>query len=239
MLQQTNVSETLANLIKLQTVAEEAFILKRDEGILISTLEKQKNKFDNAEEDCMKIEEQVDSINQDITDEKSEIQLLKEEIIKLKAKEKMVKTQKEYIALSTEESLKTDKIKELEKSITNQTKEIDKLQKDLDKKLEDLAVKEKKLNQLKEDTEINLADIKEKLTEIEQVQIEVTPKIDFETLNRYENIVQNKNGVGIVPIIEGICEGCNLMVTPQLLSQIRKKDKIIYCNNCARMLYLP
>ena len=55
----------------------------------------------------------------------------------------------------------------------------------------------------------------------------------------YETIVENKNCIGIVPVHEGgVCGGCNLTLSPNLINQLRRTDKIIRCTYCSRILYI-
>lgn len=235
----TEVEAIINNIVQLQTVAEEAYLIERDKRIILEELDKLQNKFNKEEEKCLELEEKTKEIEQDNADKQGEIQEQLEGIKKIKTKEKMVKTQKEYLALDAEKSIKDERIKELEKVIKDNVKELEAAKKDLDKKLQNLGRLENKLNTKKEEVKLHLEESQQKIDKIDEVRKDVIPQIPEDILNRYQQIVENKDGIGIVPITDGICQGCNLYITPQVISKIRKKDEIIYCNNCARMLYLP
>ncbi|MDH4128277.1 MAG: C4-type zinc ribbon domain-containing protein [Spirochaetota bacterium] len=234
-----DVPKTIELLVKLQTVAEDFFMLNQEKETLTDSLNIQETLYEDIKNDCNKLNENISSFQNDIEIKQKEIQGYLEDIKKLKDKEKFVKTQKEYIALDTEQSLKRESIQELEKSISEINKQIETIKITLANKNKELNEQETKLNQLKEKTQIKLNEIETNIKKIETVRNEVIPEIDTNILSRYEYIVKNKNGLGIVPIINGICSGCNLAVTPQLIAIIRKNKEIIACSNCARLLYFP
>ncbi len=234
-----DVPKTLSLLIKLQTVAGDAFHLDNEKESLKKSYQKIEMEYEDLNSSCDELNEQILQIEDKIKDHNNAIEQHLEVIKKLKDKEKLVKTQKEYIALDTEQTIKRDEIKEHEKLNQQLNKEKDDIKKDLDKKNNELSKLKEKLDKKKDDMELKIAEIDEKLKDIENVRTEVIPEIDPEMLNRFEFIVKNKDGIGIVPVISGICEGCNIAITPTLISVIIKKEEIVYCSNCARILYFP
>ena len=54
----------------------------------------------------------------------------------------------------------------------------------------------------------------------------------------HERILKNKDGLAVVPVTDGSCQGCFGMMPAQVINEIRMKDKIVMCENCARMLYI-
>ncbi len=239
MIESNNVFRTIELLLKLQSVAEERFVLKRDKKIYKNDLGKQENEIKEKKHKCIEIEKQIDNLKNDIIDRESKTSFNKEQIKKIKDKEKQVRTQKEFIALDTELSIKQDGIKELEEDIKEKNKAIKALLSKLDNEKVELTKYELIFDEKTIETEIKIDEIDNKLIEINKIVNVVKPQLDSEVLAKYDNIVENKDGVGIVPVIDNTCNGCNLNVTAHVVSQIRKGEEIIYCSNCARILYLP
>jgi predicted nucleic acid-binding Zn-ribbon protein len=55
----------------------------------------------------------------------------------------------------------------------------------------------------------------------------------------YQRLVAQRGGQAVVQIQAGTCSGCHLKVQPQLVSEIRRQDKLIMCPHCQRMLLWP
>jgi len=54
---------------------------------------------------------------------------------------------------------------------------------------------------------------------------------------KFERIVKNKDGIGIVTISKGHCNGCYLMLPNEFVNLVRKSEEVQYCPNCSRILY--
>ncbi|MDH5682540.1 MAG: hypothetical protein OEZ36_13195, partial [Spirochaetota bacterium] len=180
-----DVPKIIDSLVKLQSVAEEAYHLEIDS-------EKLDKAFQNEKELCEKLKVQCDDLNTKITeleDENKESQATidgyLEDIQKIKDKEKMVKTQREYVALDTEQSLKREEIVVLEKAIGTKNKEIDTLKASLEQSKSDLEKQENLLSEKKDEVALRKVEIDDKMREIVRVREEVTPHLDQETLSRF------------------------------------------------------
>ncbi len=54
----------------------------------------------------------------------------------------------------------------------------------------------------------------------------------------YQRIVARiRNGVALAEARNGACTACRMTLRPQLMSQIRRGDEVIICDNCNRILY--
>ena len=80
--------------------------------------------------------------------------------------------------------------------------------------------------------------MKDRISVLESQRNQLTPSVHPDYLRRYDKILQNKDGLAIVPIKNHACGGCFMNVTEQLLNQIKMHEQIASCDMCARMLYL-
>lgn len=53
----------------------------------------------------------------------------------------------------------------------------------------------------------------------------------------YERLLNNKKDRAIVPIENRVCSGCHIVLTPQHENLVRKKDRLVFCEHCSRILY--
>ena len=65
----------------------------------------------------------------------------------------------------------------------------------------------------------------------------ISSGLDEELLYKFEKIVKNKEGIGIVSVKNNVCMGCNMLLPPQFVNDVRREDKLIFCPNCSRILY--
>jgi predicted nucleic acid-binding Zn-ribbon protein len=56
---------------------------------------------------------------------------------------------------------------------------------------------------------------------------------------RYERIRSSLDGRALVPILKGACGGCFRGQPPQVVQEARKRDRVLICDGCGRMLLWP
>jgi predicted nucleic acid-binding Zn-ribbon protein len=57
--------------------------------------------------------------------------------------------------------------------------------------------------------------------------------------SRYERIRASLDGRALVPISKGACGGCFRGQPPQVVQEARKRDRVLICDGCGRMLLWP
>jgi hypothetical protein len=57
-----------------------------------------------------------------------------------------------------------------------------------------------------------------------------------ELLEQFNNIFKAK-GSGAAEILNGVCQGCRMKVSAITLDYIKKNKKIVYCDNCGRIIH--
>ena len=100
-------------------------------------------------------------------------------------------------------------LKELKSTIAGKEKEVSKLS----------ANKQKELDKY----------LKEKKT--------TSSGLDKELIYKFEKIVKNKDGIGIISIKNNVCMGCNVLLPHQFVNDVRREEQILFCPNCSRILY--
>ena len=53
-----------------------------------------------------------------------------------------------------------------------------------------------------------------------------------------EKILQNKQGLAVVPVQVSSCGGCFMNVPAQVINEMKKHENLVFCEMCARILYL-
>ncbi len=53
---------------------------------------------------------------------------------------------------------------------------------------------------------------------------------------RYKQLQKTRENPVVLSISNGICDGCNVKVTPSLVARVRRREEIVYCESCTRIL---
>ena len=78
--------------------------------------------------------------------------------------------------------------------------------------------------------------------QVEQIQAErarLMERLTAPMRSRYERIRVSRDGRAVVPIIKGSCGGCYRGQPPQALQDARRRDRVLVCDGCGRLLIWP
>lgn len=167
-----------------------------------------------------------------------EIEDCEQKIKKSQVKLMEVKTNKEYKAMLTEtddlrrdKSGKEDRLLEiLEKLEEGSTKE-KALKKEVEAKTAEGKLKRDQLEKERQTYE-------KELSEINQSRGELVSRVDISLLKQYEFLKDRLKGVALAEAKDATCLCCHMQIPPQLYNELHRKDKIIPCPSCLRLLYL-
>ena len=81
------------------------------------------------------------------------------------------------------------------------------------------------------------AEAEKLLEKSEKIRLELVNAISPEPLSHYERISKARGGRGLAKIADGSCQGCNVMLRPQLVAEIRAVARLGVCEKCQRFLY--
>lgn len=148
----------------------------------------------------------------------------------------LVKTNKEYSALLSEiESIKVANSK-LEDEILITMEEIERFTKELTHEKEELNSYLVSFQKSKTELENEIKRVNEIYEQINKEREKLLQNLEDETLDIYKRIFRLRAGIAIVPIKNTVCGGCFITIPPQRINEVRKKDKILTCEGCGRIL---
>src|SRR5262249_42823405 len=144
-----------------------------------------------------------------------------EGIAKLDGSLSLLKTNKEYQTRLLEiENMKADESL-VEEKILLGFDAVEEARKAVEAERAVVAQYERDFTARKKEVEDLVAVVQDQVKVKESQRSRVTPEVRPDILARYDRIVQNKEGVGIVPVNGHACGGCYMNVTEQLLNQIK------------------
>ncbi|MCL2478435.1 MAG: zinc ribbon domain-containing protein [Treponema sp.] len=165
--------------------------------------------------------------------------LLEAESMREKAEKNMdvISTQREYEALDKEIRDAAEKEQQYRKDLQREERVISELDEQMKQSSALIEQQETELQQRRKGIE---SEIKQKKAQMESLSVkekELTPDLDPEILFKFERIIRNKMGRGIVAIKGGVCMGCHMILPAQFANDVRIGKEIVFCPYCSRILY--
>lgn len=160
--------------------------------------------------------------------------------VKRETSEKMMETitqAREFETLQKEIEDAKNAEQTLRKSLIAKEKFYDELNMKLSVQEEIMA---QQTQEVEEETAVKDALIAENqaiLDEIVAKKNELAKDLDPNLVFKFERIIRNKGGVGIVPVHSIVCEGCHMTLPAQFVNDVRSEDEIKFCPYCSRVLY--
>jgi len=232
-----NVNETYEQILEYQLILTEKFKLeeKMEElpKILSSKneiLNKLKKSYLNKHTQFKKLEESIYANQRKM----GELNLQQKHI---EEKTKVIKSHREYEALDKEKTFSIQKEEEYKFQLLQDQRVIEDLRNALEK--DEISIKQHEDEIAKEQERVNgeLDKIKDELNKLNSKEEELIQHVDEGFKYKFEKIVKNKDGKGIVTVSKGHCNGCHLILPPEFINEIRSGAKIQYCPNCSRILF--
>lgn len=238
MSQQKTIKEQIGFLIDLQVVDREIYALSREKEGMPARIKEIDESLESKKVCIQEAESNLKALQVRLKDKEVSLQQKEEQIKKLQIQLYQLKSNKEYSAMLTEiEGIKADNslIEEEVIKLMDETESAKKKiaeEKGLFKKEEARSQSEKDVINARE------KEIDARLSELSAQREKIVPNIDKQILARYEKVLENRNGLAIVPVEDGACGGCHMNLPSQVVSEAKIKEDIIVCGSCSRILYV-
>jgi len=233
-----NLKDQIRKLVELQVIDEEIFRFKRELREKPAQLEALKIEFESKKTKLKGLEDKLKAIQLVQKELELDLKVKEEGIARADVSLGLLKTNKEYQARLLEiESMKADK-SIIEEKILLGYDEVDAAKKALEAEKAAVIQYEKEFAAQKKQVDDDVAVINDQLKVKESQRSRITPEVRPDYLSRYERVLKNKDGLGIVKVVDHACGGCFMHLTEQVLNELKKYEQIITCDMCARILYL-
>jgi predicted nucleic acid-binding Zn-ribbon protein len=148
-----------------------------------------------------------------------------------------ITTQREYEALDKEIRDATEKEQQYRKELQREERVLADLDEQMKQNASLIEQQEKELEERRAGIEAEVAEKKLQVARLENDEQAITPGLDPEVLFKFERIIRNKGGQGIVAIKGGVCMGCHMILPAQFANMVRKREEIVFCPYCSRILF--
>lgn len=233
------MGEGMLLLIELQNLDLQIFKLKKEKESKPEDIKLLEEAFKEKEKKLKDLDEKLKSVQLARKEKEVELETRENNIKKYRAQLGQVKTNKEYSSIEKEiASIKADN-SVLEEDILKLFDETDVVKESVAKEKSVLKIEEENLNRDRKIIESRISDIEKEIETLNNSRKALVGKIDKEVLSKYERIMRNKeDGIAMVQVKQDACQGCFMNLPPQVINEIKMKQNLVFCENCARLLYI-
>lgn len=224
-------------LEKLQTVLAEMFEIEDRINEIPNDLVDKEDVLQKTKMDYLEMHNKFESIQKDVED-------LQERYTQTGKEREEKEKQIEVTTLSREcenllKEIEDAKVTEqaLLKSFNAKKKYLEELEEKLKASAEIVDIQEQEVNEEKEKKAQLVAEQEVLLKQKKAEKDKLSKDLPADILFKFERIIRNKGGIGVVPVHGIICQGCHMELPQQFANDVRKNEDIHFCPYCSRVLY--
>lgn len=204
--------------------AEEIEMLRAEQSQLELKLAELQNQLRDEEHKQKKMEGELDLISLKIEKEESKLY------------SGTIANPKELSSIQGEiKSLKKQK-DEHETELLEELDVVDGAKENLEEIKAHLASNSEKLSALEAEFNKLFAEIEEEVAELRKNRENILPAIPPDVLELYERLREDKQGVAVAELKDGVCRGCRMELPAEEVDKILHSDELWQCDNCKRIL---
>jgi predicted nucleic acid-binding Zn-ribbon protein len=231
------MQEVFEKLRGLQDVLAQKFAVLEEIKEIPHTLETKQELLTRGKKTYLEKHERYEKAKEEMKNLRASLDEAEMEREKSEKHMEEISTQREYEALEKEIKDAASREQSLRKSLLAKEKYCSELEEQLEEQesLIELQEEEVRTETSKKDEE--LAKKQAQLDDLKQQEDLLSPGIDESILYKFERIIKNKAGIGIVPVHGLVCQGCHMTLPVQMVNEVRKEEEFRFCPYCSRILY--
>lgn len=235
-----SLKDEIPKIVQLQEIDSRIYNFAQEKNIKIpQSLEQIKDESEQIKQTLSFFEDKIKNIQLAKKNKELDLATKEENMKKNQAQLYQLKTNKEYKAkLSEIGSLKAD-ISTTEDDLLKILDEIDLVESDFQKQKKEIDGKEKETKGKEAQLRNAIKDIEAQMHNLEAKRQRFCGQIDKKVLTKYEQLLQSRHGLALVPVSNSNCGACHLALTHQKMNEIKMFNDLVFCENCVRILYIP
>ncbi|MCF7873568.1 MAG: hypothetical protein K9L84_04155 [Candidatus Omnitrophica bacterium] len=235
-----NLKDEIKKLIKLQEIDKQVYKLNLQKSNNIpAKIDELKESIDQKQKEFAAFKDKVNRLELEKKNKEGELTQKEENLKKAKSQLYQLKSNKEYqVKLNEISSIEAD-ISCAEEEVIKFLDNIEQEKAEVKKEKEKVESETNKMKQEIADLEKETKEIDQKINELENKRKSFTSDVDKKILNQYQDLLKKRNGLAIVPVVNNNCGACHISLTRQKVNEIKMYDKLILCESCVRILYIP
>jgi predicted nucleic acid-binding Zn-ribbon protein len=231
------LNEDIAQLVTLQTIDLE--IDKID-----SAVKSEQNRLDDRISALAVREATINELLEKITAHEKENRTLEDEVAdkmshvrERQSKMMQVQTGREQTALLKEIEDAKKNAKENEEKMILLMEDIEKLRSQSEEEQNLLKGEKKLVSEETENVRSNIEKINKGKKAKDAERNRQAKKVKENTLRKYNTLRERRNGLAVVNVVAGVCQGCFMAIPPQRFNMLLRGDMMFDCPTCQRIMY--
>jgi predicted nucleic acid-binding Zn-ribbon protein len=231
------MADQIESLKRLQAIDGELYRLRRQEEEKPRELERVIAEEVAQQERVKAAEAKLKTLQLSQKEKEVELQTREASVKKLQGQLFQLKTNKEYSVMQHEiDTLKADNSL-LEEVVLKLFDDIERASKERQAQQQQLGQEQERLRKERERIEREVEELRGQIGQLERSRETVVPDVPGQALSTYERVLELREGIALVPVLEASCGGCHRRLPPQVINQVYLKAELVTCESCNRILY--
>jgi len=231
--------DLLKKLIELQELDTQILALKKQVSAIPTTLRKDQTKYEKAVRDLQSDQTAHHELEERGRQIQIDIESANEHVRQLKSRQGQIRRNVEYQALTGEIRHGEEDVQKHRLALEQQARLLQDVEGRIAERKTEVEVQRGELLARAHAGKKEIGELHQKLERCRKLRQDMVKGINHDALTMYTRVLKTRAPNVLVPVVDGICTGCNIQLPVQVLSDIMKADRLVICETCARVLYLP
>jgi len=229
--------ETIEKLLILQDRDRKLLQVREELAHIPSERQQHQAKMAGAQVSLEEGRTRVKQIESDRKRLELDVDARKQQIEKYSLQQFQTKKNEEYRALAHEIELCKEAIVKLEDQQLELMEQAETAQREVSAFTQSAAEDKKTIDSRLADLAGREQSLSKELGDLQANREELAGAVDEGVRQRYERLVKNKGQSVVVGIQHGVCGGCHMQLSRQIIVSCQAEQEIVNCPNCGRILY--
>ncbi len=231
------IQDTIEKLKVLQDILSQKFSIEREIDELPRTLATKKELVSRLKKSFLEKNEKFEETRKKVAELRIRLQESESDREKYEGQMDQITTAREYDALEKEIRDASEREQQFRRDLQREEKDLEEQRQRLEREEGMIKTEEEELEQERAKIDSETSQRKSTLVDLKKQENETTPNLDEELLFKFERIIKSKQGEGIVPVRNGVCTGCQMILPSQFVNDVRAGEDILFCPYCSKVVF--
>lgn len=231
------IQDTIEKLKVLQEILSKKFQIEQEIDDLPRTLATKKELVSRLKKSFVEKSEKYDETRRHVAETRIRLQEAESDREKYESQMDQITTAREYDALEKEIRDASEREQQYRRDLQRDEKDLEEQKVRLEREESMIKVQETEFEEERTKIDSATEDRRTKLTDLKDQETGIIPGLDEELMFKFERIIRSKAGEGIVPIKNGVCTGCQMILPNQFVNDVRTGEKILFCPYCSKIVF--
>lgn len=231
------IQDTIEKLKVLQEILSKKFQIEQEIEDLPRTLATKKELVSRLKKSFVEKNEKYDETRRHVAEIRIRLQEAESDREKYESQMDQITTAREYDALEKEIRDASEREQQYRRDLQREEKDFEEQKMRLEREEAMIKAQETELEEERAKIDSVTEDRRSKLKDLGDQEAGIIPGLDEELMFKFERIIRSKAGEGIVPIKNGVCTGCQMILPNQFVNDVRAGEEILFCPYCSKIVF--